>query len=205
MNDTFKTIKDSAYGEVSVKGSKFLCYIYPAEDEIEAENRLNGLKSKYHDATHHCYAYILSEGTERRTRFNDDGEPSGSAGRPILSVIEGRELTNLICIVVRYFGGTKLGVGGLVRAYSDAAKEALDECRIIVIQKKTDLVLSFPYSLTGSVERLITENNAGIVERKFSEIPEIICSVRDSFVDSFMAKFIDISHGQGKIKRLEKD
>lgn len=124
FSDTYNEIKQEADSALREKGSKFLAYSFLVKSELEVKQHLHAVKSKFPDATHHCYAYIIGEGQEAQ-RANDDGEPGNSAGRPILRAIISAELTNVLVIVVRYFGGTMLGIPGLIQAYGDAAKSVL--------------------------------------------------------------------------------
>jgi uncharacterized YigZ family protein len=127
---TIKTISAPSEAIFKEKRSKFLAFAYPVENETEIKEKITFLKKKYHDARHHCYAYIL--GADKSTyRMNDDGEPSGTAGRPIHGQLLSKEVTNVLIIVVRYFGGVKLGTGGLRVAYKLSAKEALENATII--------------------------------------------------------------------------
>jgi uncharacterized YigZ family protein len=129
-NSTIKTIFAPAEAIFKEKRSKFLAFAFPVENEAEIKEKIAFLKKKYHDARHHCYAYIL--GADKSVyRMNDDGEPSGTAGRPIHGQLLSKEVTNVLIVVVRYFGGVKLGTGGLRVAYKMAAKEVLEKSQII--------------------------------------------------------------------------
>ncbi|MCP4724552.1 MAG: YigZ family protein [bacterium] len=203
QSDSYKTVTRDNSDEISIKGSKFIAYIFPASSEGDTEKILHEIRTKYHDATHHCYAFVLDSEGSRISRYNDDGEPSGTAGRPILTVLEGNDLVNVICIVVRYFGGTKLGVGGLSRAYSDAAREVVNSSRIETRIITGEVEFEFPYSITGTVERLISDYKAEISSRDFGDEAKVICSIRISRIPDFIKKFNDITRGQGKIKQTE--
>jgi uncharacterized YigZ family protein len=194
--DEFKTILAEVESEISVKGSKFISFLYPVETEFLALERLQALKAKFHDATHHCYAYKVEAGIER---FNDDGEPSGSAGKPILASLKGRNLCNVLCAVVRYFGGTKLGVGGLSRAYSEASAAAIEKSKIITKILTDEISLEFPYEMTGAVEHYIAANSAKITQREFGNDAIVTCAVRKSGVKNFIGQFRDITKNRGKV------
>lgn len=141
FNDTYTTIENNTEYRYVSKGSKFLAYVYRVSDETEIKEKLARLRQHYPDATHHCYAYVL--GHDRSNfRANDDGEPSGTAGRPILRQIQKLELTNVLVVVVRYFGGTLLGVPGLIEAYGTAAAECLKLC-----ERKTNTIREI-YTIT---------------------------------------------------------
>lgn len=169
MKDSYLTIKGSASGEFKDRGSKFLGFAYPADSISEVNEILKKLKAKYHDARHHCYAYVL--GTDASEfRVSDDGEPSHSAGDSILRSIRSNELTNLVVVVVRYFGGTKLGVRGLINAYYEAADNALGKADIITIPIVEKVGISYTYEDTNEVMQIIDRFNIGVLNQDFKEI-----------------------------------
>lgn len=166
MEDTYKTITASSEGLYKEKMSKFLSFAEPCRTPQEALDIVKLYRNEYCDARHCCWAYML--GPERKDfRSNDDGEPSGTAGKPILGQINSFGLTNLVVIVVRYFGGIKLGTSGLIEAYRIAAQEALS---VAVIEERLieeDLQVAFEYPLMGDVMRIVKEENATVVEQDF--------------------------------------
>lgn len=160
----YASIDKSAEFEIEpIKNSRFIAVATPVSDSKAAMDFITQMKSCFPDARHWCWAYRLRQ--QQQTRFNDDGEPAGSAGKPILATIVGRELFDTLIVVIRYFGGVKLGVGGLVRAYSKAANAVLAESEIITITPTVTVVLHYPYEVTGQVAAalhklaLSTENN----------------------------------------------
>ena len=164
--DQYKTIQTASHGEYKEKGSKFISIAFPVRTEDEVKNRLTDLKKEFHDARHYCYAYII--GVDKSTiRSSDDGEPSNSAGKPILTQIEIRDLTNLLVVVVRYFGGTKLGVGGLINAYKTASSSALDKAKIITQVPKERYILTFDYPQMNNVMSLVKESGFDIISKNF--------------------------------------
>lgn len=166
MTEDFKTIAFPTEGEYKEKGSKFLAFAFPVENEEEVKERLEELKKKYYNARHHCYAFILSpSGYHYRT--NDDGEPSHSAGDPILGQIRSLELTNTLVVVIRYFGGTKLGVGGLINAYKTATAAALEKAEIKFVKVRVSFRLVYTYECTNEVMRLTDELDIVIEEQHF--------------------------------------
>lgn len=172
FEDTYKTIKYPSQGVYKEKGSKFLAFAYPIATEAEAKARLDELRKQYFDARHHCYAYIL--GADKAAyRINDDGEPSSTAGKPIYGQLLSHNLTNIIIVVVRYFGGIKLGVPGLINAYRTAAKDAIDNA--IIIEKNITEVynLQFTYEQMNSVMKILKDNNLPQCNQKF----ELECSL----------------------------
>ncbi len=165
----YKTIKTPSKGDYKEKGSKFLGFAFPVCSEEAVKNELQELKKSYYDARHHCYAFRLGK-KQVYQRSNDDGEPNHSAGDPILGQIKSFELTNTLVVVVRYFGGTKLGVSGLINAYKTAAADALKQANIIKEQITREINVSYPYDITNEVMRLIKEMDAKIISQEFKEI-----------------------------------
>jgi uncharacterized YigZ family protein len=166
MTDLYKTILSPSEGSYKEKGSKFLAFAYGVRDEETVKQHLDELRKQYHDARHHCYAWRL--GPEKsRYRVNDDGEPSGSAGKPIYGQIVSRDLTDILVVVVRYFGGTLLGVGGLINAYRTATSDALDhniitECRVF-----DRVILEFEYEQMNGVMKIIKDFQLDMEDQKF--------------------------------------
>ena len=150
----YKTISQPSEGFYKEKGSKFIAIAFPVFSEEEFKNELANIKNRFHDARHHCYAYRIGIETVIE-RYNDDGEPSGTAGKPILGQIHSFELVNTAIVVIRYFGGTKLGTGGLITAYKTAAADALKNAEIITKHLKDEYVLSFNYDILGEVLALL--------------------------------------------------
>ncbi len=177
MSDTYKTIIAPTQGIYKEKGSKFLSFAIPVSSADEVKEIVKNYRKEYYDSRHVCYAYML--GADRKEfRANDDGEPSGTAGRPILGQINSRELTNILVIVVRYFGGILLGTGGLVVAYKEATTDALDQAE--VIEKTIDETISilFDYVLMNEVMRIIKDTNAQISSQNFEDQCAMQLSIR---------------------------
>jgi uncharacterized YigZ family protein len=170
---SFQSIKTTSEGFYKEKGSKFLAFAFPVRTEDDIKHRLDDLRKQYYDARHHCYAYILGNRSDKY-RANDDGEPNHSAGDPILGQIRSKDLTNTLVVVVRYFGGTKLGVSGLIAAYKTAAKEALDAAEVVETTIKDEVLIDFTYEQTSDVMRLAKEFNLEIQGQTFQET----CSIR---------------------------
>lgn len=155
-NNEIRTVKKTGTGEYVEKKSRFLGFVYPVESEEEITQILENMRKKYWDARHVCYAYVLGEKGDKQ-RFSDDGEPSGTAGKPMLEILTGESLTNILVIVVRYFGGVLLGTGGLVRAYSSATKEALSDAEIVTMKKAREMILSLDYNAFGKVQYFLKQ------------------------------------------------
>jgi uncharacterized YigZ family protein len=179
LRDSFLTITGPTEGIYKEKGSKFLAYAYPIENENELDFYLELLHDEHPKARHYCYAYKLGM-DQNRYRANDDGEPSGTAGKPILGQILSYELTNVLIIVVRYFGGTKLGASGLIQAYKEAAKEALQAAIIIEKYISVSYILKFDYEHMGHVMNVLKETDAEITDKSFDDACRVHMSVRQS-------------------------
>ncbi len=160
FSDTYKTIDSEAQGLFRDRGSRFIAIAIPVTSQEEVKIRLGELRKEYHDARHHCYAWVLSP-DRQMWRVNDDGEPSGTAGKPILGQINSRELTNILVVVIRYFGGTLLGVSGLINAYRSAASDAIDNAKVIERQLVERWLLSFPYSAMNDVMKVLKDEGCG--------------------------------------------
>lgn len=166
MNDLYKTIQSKSEGLYKEKGSKFIAFAYPMSSEEAIKTEISELRKRYHDARHHCFAWRLGADLERY-RVNDDGEPSGSAGKPIYGQIQSRELTDVLVVVIRYFGGTLLGVGGLINAYRSAASDALDQSGIVEMKVTSRLKLEFGYSQMNSVMKVIKDFQLEFEDQQF--------------------------------------
>lgn len=185
MNDTYQTIKGAASGEFRDRGSKFLAYAYPLAAAGGWQELLEALKREHPKARHHCYAYRW--GTDGNNfRANDDGEPSGTAGRPILGQIDSFGLTNVVVIVVRYFGGTKLGTSGLINAYRTSAAAALANAEIMVKTINDIYLLTFGYDQMGAVMSAIEKTGVEMLSKDFGERASIHVSIRQGDVPSVL-------------------
>ena len=172
MDYTYQTIISKSNGEYKEKGSKFIAYVFPIFSEDDVKEKLSLIKEEHPSSRHVCYAYRIGVNTHERYRINDDGEPSGSAGQPIYGQILSYELTNILVAVVRYFGGTKLGVGGLIKAYKEAAKLAIDANKIIEKELTKIVSINFPYEATTTVTILVKKYDLS----KSNETFEQFCS-----------------------------
>lgn len=192
VKDTYKTIV-SASEEVLFKdrNSKFFGYAFPVSTEEEIKEHLEQLKKKHHSARHWCYAWQLGK-EEQQYRANDDGEPSNSAGMPIYGQIQSFELTNILIVVVRYFGGVKLGVGGLINAYRTAAQMALEAAEIEERTIDIEYEISFGYPEMNKVMRIIKENNLEVVSQKLELDCKIYILVRKGEAEAVFEKFNSI-------------
>lgn len=178
-SDQYKTIKSKSEGYFKDRGSKFYAFAFPVKTEDEINTIRNQLKKEYHDARHHVYAYRLGADM-KNFRASDDGEPSNSSGPPILGKIRSYELSDILIIVIRYFGGTKLGIPGLINAYGTAAEDALKKNQIIIKTISKKIFVKFEYPQMNDVMRLIKENNLEIVSQNFQLSCEITVSAAES-------------------------
>jgi uncharacterized YigZ family protein len=186
--DSFKTIRNKSEGLYKEKGSKFLAFAYPVKTEEDCKAHLEELKKEHFSARHHCYAYRLgAEGTVWRA--NDAGEPNNTAGKPILGQIQSKELTNVLVVVVRYFGGTLLGAGGLIQAYKSAAADALEKAEIIAEEIVFKGTIRFGFDQMNDVMRILKTCHCKILEQHFNstiaidfEIPKRETEKLESFV-----------------------
>lgn len=195
FEDTYKTIKERAEGLYKEKGSRFIAIAFPVETEEEIKDIIVSVKKKYHDARHHCYAYILGPYKDAY-RLNDDGEPSGTGGRPIHGQLLSQDLTNTLVVVIRYFGGVKLGVSGLMNAYKIAAKDALDHATIIEKTIDDTFCIHFDFNEMNDVMKILKDNSIKIIEQSFDNNCIIRFSVRKRESERF-------SSALQKIKNLQ--
>lgn len=187
FDDTYQTISSKAEGLYKEKGSKFIALAFPVSSEEEVKEILTSLRKEYHDARHHCYSYIIGFKGEH-WRANDDGEPSGTAGRPIHGQILSKNLTNTLIVVVRYFGGTKLGVSGLINAYKTAAADALEHANVVVNTIKDIYKITFDYLAMNDIMKLVKEENLNLMEQNFDSSCFITIGIRQSRTESVLGK-----------------
>ena len=186
-DSTYKILEREGEGFFKDKGSKFLAFAYHVSDEEAVNEKLESLRKTYYDARHFCYGYMLGL---RQTRFraNDDGEPGHSAGDPILGQIRSHGLTNTLVVVVRYFGGTKLGVSGLINAYKTVAAAALEQSVIVEKQIVRLLRIQYPYDSTSQIMRLVGDHDLTVRSQEYLEDCEIILAVHVPMVDRIESK-----------------
>jgi uncharacterized YigZ family protein len=198
MSDEFRTIAGESAASTRVEGSRFLAVASPVESREEAEEWILRRRRKFHDATHHCFAYRIGpEGDE--VRQSDDGEPSGTGGKPILGAIDRFGLTNLLLIVTRYFGGTKLGTGGLARAYAEAAEEALKSAVVIVRHRTGTLTVVFPHEQTGRVMHVVSRLGAGIEDTAYDEEVHLRIRIRKSMLEELRKELVSATSGNVRV------
>ena len=186
--------------EIKVKGSRFIAHASAARNRDAAESYIVNISKQFFDATHNCFAYRIGTGDSELTRFNDDGEPSGTAGKPILQTLESFRLTNSVVIVTRYFGGTKLGTGGLVRAYSSAAKTVLEKAKIRVIQITDTIKVSFPYELSNAIQTVLANYPTLKQHAEYDVKVTAVLKIRKDFTQQFIRELKDKTAGKATIE-----
>lgn len=198
MSDSYRTIEGDATATLKVDGSRFIAEAIPVSDRTAVENSLQLVRDREHKATHHCSAYRLGR-DGHDFHYDDDGEPSGTAGQPILRQIDGRDLTNTLVVVTRYFGGTKLGTGGLVRAYGDAADAALARASIVERVVRTSVRVRFDYDDTRAAQQVLQRFDAEVDDSDYTEVTEWTVGVRASEVERFVEAFTNGLAGRGEV------
>lgn len=193
FEDTYHTITNPSKGLYKDRGSKFIAVAVPVMTEEEVKEKLENLRKEYHDARHHCYAYVLGFDKSAH-RYNDDGEPSGTAGRPIFGQLQSKDLTNILVVVIRYFGGTKLGVSGLIAAYKSATRDALETADIISLTVNDVYQLSFEYPLMNEVMRVIKDEDLKVADQDFQLSCKLNFNVRKNSSNKVYERFNKI-HG----------
>ena len=197
---SYKTVYTGGQGEIEEKKSRFIATVRPVDTENEALDFLAAMRKKYWDARHNCFAYTIGRNNELQ-RCSDDGEPAGTAGRPILDILLKEEVHNCILVVTRYFGGTLLGTGGLVRAYQKAAQEGL--AASVIIQKRTGqkLTIRTDYNGIGKIQYLTAKNHTAVLDTRYTDIVEMDVVVPADDTDSFCSQITEATGGRAKIRR----
>lgn len=199
----YKTVEKEASDFFIEKKSKFIGYAKPVKTQEEAVEFISKIKSKHWDATHNVYAYVLRENNIQR--YSDDGEPSGTAGVPVLDVMLKESLVDVCVVATRYFGGTLLGAGGLVRAYSHTSKIALESAGIITMAQCSVMSAEVDYSFYDRLNILLSDSSAVILNTSFSDKVCVEFSVKENTVDSLNSKLIDVSNGKYALKFLRSE
>ena len=196
--DNYRILLSGGEGEIVEKKSRFISTIRKCETEEEAVAFIEEMKKKYWDARHNCSAFIIGSRGEL-TRCSDDGEPSGTAGRPMLEVLTGSGIRNIAVVVTRYFGGTLLGTGGLVRAYTDATKAAIEAADVVTVSVCVDIILEVPYSLYEQLCRIAEAAGAKLAESDFAENVLLTFRMLDGTQAPFLEKLTELTRGQSEI------
>ena len=190
----YKTVASPAVGSIVIEKSEFIAKIAPVTSSEEAAAFIDSVRAEHRKARHNCYAYTLRDGFE--TRFSDDGEPQGTAGAPILDVIQKSGLTDVCIVVTRYFGGILLGKGGLTRAYSSSAAKAVAEAQLKIMCDARDVSLTMDYTFYDRVLRLLPEFEIKTLAQDFADAVSLKLLIKEEYCEKFREKLIDISNGQ---------
>jgi len=174
------------------KRSEFIGHVWPVESEEEARTHIESMKKKYHDARHNCWCYIIKDGP---VRYSDDGEPQGTAGQPMLGVFQKEEVTNVCCVVTRYFGGILLGAGGLVRAYTQSAKDTLDAAGISVVRRWVELAVDCPYNFFERVKNEVNALNGVLGDVEYAAGVTVHALLPEERAGEFSARMVELSAG----------
>ena len=203
LGGSYNVIKKSGESETVVTKSRFIGNLVSVSSASEAEEYISSIRKKYNDARHNCWAYIVMDGDMIINKCSDDGEPSGTAGRPILSIMEGAGLVNAVCTVTRYFGGVLLGTGGLVRAYSDAASQALDAADISPIKRGRYVTFVCDYPDEGGIRRLLESEDFNITDSGYTDKVTITVLGPEEKAEMLMNRITDMTGGRVVPEALE--
>lgn len=198
MLEQYRTVRSSGSKEVVIRKSRFIGHVMPVENEEEALSFIEDIKKKHWNATHNCSAYVIGERDEIQ-RQSDDGEPSGTAGKPILEVIRNQGVKNVAIVVTRYFGGIMLGAGGLIRAYTDGAVLALEAGEVITRVLRREVFVEIDYTWLGKVENELRGRGIQTGETVFTDKVTLLCLPRNDEGDAFMAWITDLTQGQALV------
>ncbi len=202
-NKEYRTIYEQGYSVFEEKKSEFISNVFPVATEEEANEKLAEMRKQYKDATHNCFAYVILENGVLKERYSDDGEPSGTAGMPILEVLRREELINLLVVVTRYYGGTLLGTGGLTRAYGRGAKDGVVAAKIITKEPFEKFVYNVSYELSGKLQFVILQNNGIIIDTEYSDTVTFTVYSRLNNVKALNDEVQDVTNGQADTTAIE--
>lgn len=196
----YRTVYEGGEGEITEKKSRFISAVHPAETEEEAVAFIDSVRKTYWDARHHCYAYIIGERSDLK-RMSDDGEPGGTAGKPMLDILQGEGLTNLVVVVTRYFGGTLLGTGGLARAYSAAARAGLDSSIVITKIPGFKLQVTIDYTDLGKIQHLLLLRGIKILDSVYTDKVTLEILSPGKETDAVMAALTEATGGKAGLRK----
>ena len=203
MREEYKILYEGGTAEIVEKKSRFIATLRPVETEEEALSFLEETRKKYWDSSHNCYAWILGEKSDMK-RCSDDGEPSQTAGKPILGVLEGAGVTKVCAIVTRYFGGTLLGTGGLVRAYSGAVQAGLSESTVLTVKPARKAAVSTDYNGVGKIQYMLGTEGLTTLDSQYTDSVKLTVLVPDSFVEQFAAEVTELTSGRAAVEYLDE-
>ncbi len=201
MKSSYFTVKKTSTHEIIIQKSRFIGFVYRVSTEKEVQSIIQKVKKQHHQANHHCYAFVIGEHNEIQ-KANDDGEPGGTAGMPILNVLKNHDLKNTLVIVTRYFGGTKLGAGGLIRAYSKSTSLAIQSAGIVKCQRMERCSITINYTLFGKIENHLVNSEYLIENIQYSENVTMIVLVKVNDVERFTNEIINMTSNQMTMHKL---
>ncbi len=202
MDDFYITIANEAKCEIKIKASRFIGRTYKIFSIDEIDEQLKHIRKKEYNANHNCYAYIIGTNNNTIFKYSDDGEPNGTAGKPMYDVLHGHSLTNTLVIVTRYFGGTKLGTGGLVRAYGNCVKAVLEKSGSTKVFQTSLLHVTLAFPLYNKLIQIMTKIGAKQIDAQFSDEVVVKIEIRNSLVDKLQNEIIQLSGGKAVIEKL---
>lgn len=196
----YKSIRNTVVSEIEIDKSVFICTLVPVNSSDNALKNLEELRNKYSDATHNCYAYVLNNGQVQKC--SDDGEPSKTAGYPILQAIMNNNLNNVLCVVTRYFGGVKLGAGGLIRAYNNSAMSAINIAEVVSYYKSKQFEVTFDFNYINNIEILTSKIKCEVIDKQYLDKVTYTINLRTDLYDEFNNNCINITKGQVIISNI---
>ncbi|TPR17718.1 YigZ family protein [Apilactobacillus timberlakei] len=191
MQKNYLTIKTKGSNEVDIKKSRFICNIARVQNEEEANNFIESIKLENKKATHNCYAYVIGQ-DDHIQRASDNGEPSGTAGVPILDAIKMIGIHNTVAVVTRYFGGIKLGAGGLIRAYSNATTKAIESVGVIEKVLQTEITINVDYKLFNQLQYHLNENDINIIDTQYTDKVSVIVAIDNHYIENFKQDIVNL-------------
>lgn len=204
MVTAYRTFKEAGVKEIVIKKSRFIGYGFAVSSEEEANQHIERIRKEHWNATHNCFAYVIGD-RDQIQKQSDDGEPSGTAGKPILEVIKAKELHNVLIIITRYFGGIMLGAGGLIRAYSDGAVAAIEASSAVLKQLHSVVEVEVDYTWLGKLENEFRNRQVLTGETQFADHVKLTCLPVVTETDAFVAWITDVTQGQAKIEVVETE
>lgn len=202
MNNGYFTVKEETENVIIIERSKFICNIKGVDNEEDAKSFIETIRKRHSLANHNCYAYIADD-KGLIQKFSDDGEPQGTAGLPMLEVLKNKRIYKTVAVVTRYFGGIKLGTGGLTRAYGGSVSECLNKAKIADMQKATVIKILLDYEGYSRLLKHLSSPDVSIVKTEFGNNVEVVLAIKNSVVDKFISKIIDIFNGKINIQTID--
>ncbi len=196
----YLTLKEPGTARLIIKKSVFIGYAAPASSEREARDFISLVRGHHSDASHNVFAYVINDGKNFAVRYDDNGEPKGSAGKPVLKVIQNRGLSNVVVVVTRYFGGIKLGYGGLVKAYGEAASLAIEKAGVVEVYGTERFEVTFPYGLLHAVRKTVEEGGGRIVSEDYGNLAKFTVEVREGEAERLMKLIAERTRGKALVR-----